>query len=51
MTYPDDLPVVDDDEPATPDAEAVSAARLDANEADVIEQSIAVPLGDDEFDR
>jgi hypothetical protein len=51
MTYPDDLPVVSDDEQATLDAERVRAARLDANEADVIEQSIAVPLGDDEFDR
>ncbi len=52
MTYPDDdMPVVSDDEQATLDADEVSAAGSDANEADVIEQSIAVPLGDDEFDR
>ena len=52
MTYPDETPIdSDDDEQPDLDATEVSAARSDANEADVIEQSIAVPLGDDDFDR
>lgn len=54
MTYPntDDIPVHDDD--AGLDPSTVNAARgADANEADLIEQAIAVPLGDEEdgFDR
>ena len=51
MTYPDEMPTDSDDEELGLDAAEVSAARSDANEADVIEQSIAVPLGDDDFDR
>ncbi len=52
MTYPDEMPIDSDDEQAGLDPAEVSAARSsDANEADLIEQSIAVPLGDDEFDR
>ncbi|MGZ6778974.1 MAG: hypothetical protein ACXVGO_08285 [Mycobacterium sp.] len=51
MTYPDEMPIDSDDEQTELDATEVSAAQSDANEADVIEQSIAVPLGDDDFDR
>jgi hypothetical protein len=52
MTYPDDIPVDGGDEDAGLDAEKVSEARDDeADEADLIEQAIAVPLGDGEDDR
>lgn len=54
MTHPDDLPVDDSDEEAGLDEERLSAARADeANEADLLEQAIAVPLEDEEngFDR
>lgn len=51
MTYPDEMPVDADDDQAGLDPSEVRAARTDANEADVIEQSIAVPLGDDDFER
>jgi hypothetical protein len=51
MTSPDEMPIDSDDEQPELDATEVSAAQADANEADVIEQSIAVPLGDDDFDR
>ena len=51
MTYPDEMPVDGDDDQAGLDASEVRAARSDANEADVIEQSIAVPIPDDDFDR
>lgn len=51
MTYPDEMPVDGDDDKVGLDPADVRAVRSDANEADVIEQSIAVPLGDDEFDR
>ena len=49
MTYPDDISVDRADEDAGLDAEKVSEARADeADEADLIEQAIAVPLGDDD---
>ena len=51
---PDELPVDSGDEETGLDAASVSAARAgEADEADLIEQAIAVPLGDDErgFDR
>ena len=55
MSHPDYVPVDgdDDDEEAGLDPSRVSAARAsDANEADLIEQAMAVPLGDDDgFDR
>ena len=49
MTHPDDnLVDADDDEPALDPFEIGS----DADEADLIEQATAVPLGDDDgFDR
>ncbi len=50
MTHPDDLPIDDDEETGLDPAE-VTAAGSEASEADVIEQAIAVPLGDDDFDR
>lgn len=53
MTYPDDMPRDNDDEEPALDATEITTARgSDANEADLIEQAIAVPLGDeDDFDR
>jgi hypothetical protein len=54
MTYPNDMLVEDDDEERLLDPSLVTAARAaEANEADLIEQAIAVPEGDDErsFDR
>lgn len=52
MTYPDEMPVDGDDEEAGLDTAEVSEAQAaEANEADLIEQSIAVPLGEDDFDR
>lgn len=49
MTYPDDIPVDDSDEEAGLDSERLEAARADeANEADLIEQAIAVPLDDED---
>ena len=52
MTYPDEMPVDRDEEGDVVDASQVSAAlTADASEADVIEQAIAVPLGEDDFDR
>ena len=52
MTQPDDIPVDGDDEEAGLDPEQVSSARTaDADEADLIEQATAVPVGDDEFER
>jgi hypothetical protein len=53
-TYPDDLPVDRDDEDAGLDPSGVTDARAaEADEADLIEQAMAIPLGDDErgFDR
>jgi hypothetical protein len=51
MTTPDGSPFVDDD--TLSEATRVASARdWDANEADLIEQAIAVPEDDDsEFDR
>ena len=46
MTYPDDIPVDRGDDDAGLDADKVSEALAD--EADLIEQAIAVPLGDDD---
>jgi hypothetical protein len=54
LTYPDDIPVDDGDEEAGLDPAGVTAARAaDASEADLIEQAIAIPFGDDDrgFDR
>ena len=49
MTYPDDIPVDRGDDDAGFDADKVSEALADeADEADLIEQAIAVPLGDDD---
>ncbi len=50
MTYPDDIPVDNGDEEAGLDPAEVGA---EADEADLIEQAIAVPFGDDDrgFDR
>jgi hypothetical protein len=49
MTYPDDIPVDSDDEESGLDVARVSEARsAEADEADLIEQAIAVPLGDDD---
>ena len=53
-TYPDDLPVDSDDDESGLDPSGVTAARAaEASEADLIEQAIAIPSGDDEhgFDR
>lgn len=49
MTHPDDIPVdVGDEEPGL-DADSVSEARAnEADEADLIEQAIAVPPGDED---
>jgi hypothetical protein len=48
MTHPDDDPVDDDDDAGLDPFEIGS----EANEADLIEQATAVPLGDDDgFDR
>jgi hypothetical protein len=51
MTHPDDIPVESDEQGLDPSR--VSAARTDADEADLIEQATAVPDGDDDraFDR
>ena len=55
MTHPDYAAVDsdDDDREAGLDPSRVSVARKwDANEADLIEQAMVVPLGDDDgFDR
>ena len=55
MTHPDYMAVDsdDDDGEAGLDPSRVSAVQSsEANEADLIEQAMAVPLGDDEgFDR
>jgi hypothetical protein len=48
MTYPDDLPVDSDEDEAGLDPSQVSSARADADEADLIEQATAVPIGDDD---
>jgi len=49
MTHPDDIPVDTDDEDAGLDPFEVAS---EADEADLIEQATAVPLGDDDgFDR
>ena len=49
MTYPDDIPVDRGDDDAGFYADKVSEALADeADEADLIEQAIAVPLGDDD---
>lgn len=49
MTHPDDTPVDTDDEDA--ELEPIEIGT-EANEADLIEQAIAVPPGDDDgFDR
>jgi hypothetical protein len=51
MTYPDDLPVYDDDAGLDPSSISDADAAA-ANEADLIEQAIAVPLPDEDgFDR
>ena len=50
MTTPEGSPFVDDD--TWSEATRVASARdWDANEADLIEQAIAVPEDDSEFDR
>jgi hypothetical protein len=52
-TYPDELPVEADDDSGL-DPAGITAARADeANEADLIEQAMTIPSGDDErgFDR
>lgn len=52
MTHPDDIPVEGDDEEAGLDPSQVSTRTSDADEADLIEQATAVPVGDDDgFDR
>ena len=54
MTYPDEIPIDDGDEEAGLDPSSVRAARAaEASEADLIEQAMAVPRGDDDrgFDR
>ena len=54
MTYPDDISVDDGDEEAGLDTARVSAARTaEASEADLIEQAMTIPQGDDDraFDR
>jgi hypothetical protein len=49
MTHPDDIPVDTDNDDAGLDPLEIGA---EADEADLIEQAIAVPLGDDDgFDR
>jgi hypothetical protein len=49
MTHPDDIPVDTGDEEAGLDPSTLNAARVaDADEADLIEQAIAIPLGDDD---
>ena len=49
MTYPDDIPVDRGDDDEGLDADKVSEALADeADEADLIEQAMAVPLGDDD---
>ena len=53
-TNPDELPVDSGDEETGLDPASITAAREEeADEADLIEQAYAVPLGDDEhgFDR
>jgi hypothetical protein len=46
------MPVDVDDEDTWRDAARITGAReLDANEADLIEQAIAVPSDDSDFDR
>jgi hypothetical protein len=46
------MPVDVDDEDTWRDVERVTSARdLDASEADLIDQAIAVPSDDSEFDR
>jgi len=54
MTVPDDIPVDGDDEDLDFDPSRITAAReAEANEADLIEQAMTIPSGDDErgFDR
>jgi hypothetical protein len=49
MTHPDDIPVDTDNEDAGLDPFEIGS---EANEADLIEQATAIPLGDDDgFDR
>jgi hypothetical protein len=49
MTKPDELPVDSgDEEPGLDPAEVTAARAGEADEADLIEQAYAVPLGDDE---
>ena len=53
-TNPDDLPVDSDDEEAEWDPSGITdALAAEADEADLIEQAMTVPSGDDErgFDR
>ena len=53
MTYPEDRPVDGDEEAGLDPLSVNTGLAADADEADLIEQAIAVPQGEDDrgFDR